>query len=283
MLALLSVFHLLTLCGSEISAVPNSIINAIVGEQVLFPVHNHCGAQYEVTFLTKSPTHAILATWGFNKSDKHPLYENRLERSTKDSVVLYKVQINDTKLYGLQVECYSKTMTETNERLFDLRVFEPVSKPVLTITAKSSTPNITLSCSVSKGNNVTFHLSQSLSGAINRTSDGEELVIDHFSEQEQYVYICTAENPVSNATSDPWTRQQCNGNNSGDHKLLWNIPTIAAPVLLLVLALILYICYKIKLTACAKESMPVLCVTLLGFVLLHNANPVATARLVEGC
>ncbi|XP_067898138.1 signaling lymphocytic activation molecule-like [Heterodontus francisci] len=94
---------------------------------------------------------------------------------------------------------------------------EPVSKPVLTITAKTSTPNITLSCFVSKGNNVTFHWEkQSLSGAINRTSDGEELVIDHVSEQEQYVYICTAENPVSNATSDPWTRQQCNGNNSGE-------------------------------------------------------------------
>ncbi|XP_067897511.1 SLAM family member 5-like isoform X2 [Heterodontus francisci] len=253
MLALLSVFHLLTLCGTEISAVPNSIINAIVGEQVLFPVHNHCGAQYEVTFLTKSPTHAKLATWGFNTSHKHPLYENRLERSTNDSVVLYNVQISDTKLYGLQIDCYSKTMTPTDEKLFDLRVFEAVSKPLMTIICSAS--NITLSCSVAKGNNVIFHWEkQSLSGAINRTYDGAELVIDHVTEQEQYMYRCIADNLISNASSDPWTIEQCNVNNSKDHKLLWNISTIAAPVLLLVLALVAYICYKIKLTASDKEG-----------------------------
>ncbi|XP_067851590.1 SLAM family member 5-like [Heptranchias perlo] len=249
MLPLLSVFHLLTLCGTEISAILSTVINVIVGEQVLFPVHNQCGAEYEIMFQSKSPIRAKLASWRSNNSDRHPLYEDRLQRSTNGSVVLRNVQVNDTKLYGIQFECYSTTV----EILFDLHVFEPVSKPVMTITGNCSTPNITLSCSVSKGTNVTFHWEkQPLSGVINGTYDGTELVIDHVSEQEQY--RCTAENPVSNATSDSWSTELCNRNHSKGQKLSWVIHTIAASLLLLVLVLIVYIRYKITQTAGDKGS-----------------------------
>uniref|UniRef100_UPI00398F43AB SLAM family member 5-like isoform X1 n=1 Tax=Pristiophorus japonicus TaxID=55135 RepID=UPI00398F43AB len=255
MLALLSVFHLLTLCGTEISAVHYTIINVVVGEKVMFPVHNQCGAQYEVSFLSKFPTHTKLASWGLTESDGHPLYKDRLERSTNDSLVLHNVQVNDTKLYGIQFECYSTKIAETKEELFDLRVFEPVSKPVMTITGSCSTPNITLSCSVFKGTNVTFHWEkQSLSGAVNGTYDGSELVIDHVSEQEQYMYRCTAKNPVSNAISDPWTTEQCNSYHSKIQKRLWIMYTTAATVLLFVLILLVYICYKRKQSASHKGS-----------------------------
>ncbi|XP_078420551.1 SLAM family member 5-like [Cetorhinus maximus] len=246
MLTLLSVFHLLTLCETEISAVAKTTINAIVGEQVLFPVHNQCGAQYEITLLAKSPIHAKLASWGFNTFDKQPKYENRLQRSMNDSVMLQNVQINDTNLYGIQFDCYSTTVTETSETLFDLQVFEPISKPLMRRTCSSA--NIILSCSVSKGANVTFHWEKlSFSGTIYRTYDGAELVIGHVIEQEQY--RCIAGNPVSNASSDPWTIDECNRNHSKGQKLPQMIHNVVASVLLLFLILIVYICCKIKPTA----------------------------------
>ncbi|XP_072330732.1 hepatic and glial cell adhesion molecule-like [Scyliorhinus torazame] len=252
MLTLLSVFHLLTLCETEISAVPNTIINVAVGEQVLFPVHNQCGATYEVTLLSKSPTHSKLASWNFNTSYNQPLYENRLKRSRNGSVMLHNVQINDTKLYEIQIDCYS-TMTATREQSFDLRVFEPVSKPLMIITC--STSNITMSCTVSMGTKVTYHWEkQSLAGAIIRTYNGTELVIDHIHEQEQYMYKCIATNPVSMATSTPRIGEECNVNPSKGQKLSWMARNIAASGLLLALITIVYICYKIKPTAGEKGS-----------------------------
>ncbi|XP_041038012.1 natural killer cell receptor 2B4-like [Carcharodon carcharias] len=248
--ALLSVFHLLTLCETEISAVAKTTINAIVGEQVLFPVHNQCGAQYEITLVAKSPIHAKLASWGFNTFEKHAMYENRLQRSMNDSVMLQNVQINDTKLYGIQVDCYSRTVTETSETLFDLQVFEPVSKPLITINCSATI--ITLSCSVSRGTNVTFLWEKSLSGAINTADNGAELVLGHVSEHEQYLYRCIGENPVSNASSDPSIIKQCNRKNAKDRKELHLIS--AAIVWLLALILFVFICYKVKRTARNKAS-----------------------------
>ncbi|XP_078420636.1 SLAM family member 5-like [Cetorhinus maximus] len=248
--ALLSVFHLLTLCETEISAVAKTTINAIVGEQVLFPVRNQCGAQYEITLVAKSPIHAKLASWGSNTSDKQPTYENRLQRSMNNSVMLQNVQINDTKLYGIQFDCYSITVTETSETLFDLQVFEPVSKPLITINCSATI--ITLSCSVSRGTNVTFLWEKSLSGVINTTYNGAELVIEHVSEREQYLYRCIGENPVSNASSDPSIIKQCNRKNAKGWKELHWIS--AAIVWLLALILFVFIRYKVKRTARNKAS-----------------------------
>ncbi|XP_038672491.1 hepatocyte cell adhesion molecule-like isoform X2 [Scyliorhinus canicula] len=245
-LTLHSVFHLLTLCKTEISA--NTVINAAVGEQVLFPVHNQCGAVSEVTFLSKSPINTKLASWSFNTSDKQPLYENRLKRSRNGSVMLHNVQIHDTKLYQIEIECYSTAMTAARQQLIDLRVFEPVSKPLVTTTC--STINATLSCTVSNGTNVTFHWGkQSLSGAINRIHNGTELIIDIVNEQEQFIYKCVAENPVSNATSVPWTMKECNKEPS---KACILLGISIASVWLLVLVLIACICYKMKQIASDK-------------------------------
>ncbi|XP_078058838.1 hepatic and glial cell adhesion molecule-like, partial [Mustelus asterias] len=239
--------HLLTLCETEITAVPDTTTNAIVGEQVLFPVHNQCTALYEATFFIKSPIHTKLASWGFNPFDKRPLYENRLQRSVNDSVKLLNVQITDTKLYQIEINCFDKSKTAAREQLFDLQVFEPVSKPRTKITC--STANVSLSCEVSNGTNVTFHWEKlSLSGAINGTYDGPDLVIDHANEEEQYWYKCIAENPVSNATSDPWTIKECKRKPFKELKILLSIS-----VVLIVLVLIVYF-YKIKRTARDKGS-----------------------------
>uniref|UniRef100_UPI00398EC4C6 uncharacterized protein isoform X4 n=1 Tax=Pristiophorus japonicus TaxID=55135 RepID=UPI00398EC4C6 len=162
-----------------------------------------------------------------------------------------------------------------------MQVFEPVSQPVTEILGNCvSAPNITLSCSVVKGTNVMIHWERlSLSGVISETYDGTVLVIDCVTEQEQHAYRCIAENPVSNASSNRVTADLHNWTNPKDdskldggvsceedtkrlqgdldrlvQKRLWIMYTTAATVLLFVLILLVYICYKRKQSASHKGS-----------------------------
>uniref|UniRef100_UPI00398E99C5 signaling lymphocytic activation molecule-like n=1 Tax=Pristiophorus japonicus TaxID=55135 RepID=UPI00398E99C5 len=115
---------------------------------------------------------------------------------------------------------------------------EQVSQPAVRIIGDCPTPNVTLSCSVCKGTNVTFHWrKQSLTGAIDGTYNGTELMIDRGNEEEQHVYRCIAENLVSNATSDPVQPKLCNGNKDN---LFWMMLLSLIPVSLFVWYSIIY-------------------------------------------
>ncbi|XP_072427871.1 CD48 antigen-like [Chiloscyllium punctatum] len=248
MLTLLSVFNLLILCGTESSAISTIIINATVGDQVLFPVPVHCGSQYEVAFLLTSPINAKLASWGFGTPHKHALYEKRLQIHQNASLALQKVQIYDTGLYEIHIDCYDTAVMETTKTKFDLQVFEPVSKPLITINC--STKNASLSCCVSKGTNVTLYWEiQPMSGPSDRIDDKAELVISPGHEQDKYT--CVVQNPISNATSDLQTLEKCNDQSSTGFVLYISIST--ATVLLFGLVIIIFI-YIAKLTTDDKGN-----------------------------
>ncbi|XP_060690882.1 SLAM family member 5-like isoform X4 [Hemiscyllium ocellatum] len=99
-----------------------------------------------------------------------------------------------------------KSSTLLNLQNFKLPT-EPVSQPLIKIHDNCvNSPNITLSCSVSKGTNVTIYWEKmSLSGVCSKIHAREVLMIDCVSEKEQHEYRCIAENPVSNATSNQVT------------------------------------------------------------------------------
>ncbi|XP_067898121.1 hepatic and glial cell adhesion molecule-like [Heterodontus francisci] len=210
------VFHLFTVCGAVTLVTPNTATAVTVGEQVLFRINHQAGSQYDVTFCSTTPRTTI-ATWAINNSIEaktmHSLYEDRLHWNVSGSVVLCHAQINDSGIYEIEISYYSTDLKSSDKERFELRVFEPVSQPALKIRYDCPTPNITLSCSVSKGTNVTFHWRIESSGAIVGAYNRTDLVIDLGNEQVQHVYRCIAENPVSNATSDPVMPEPCNGNN----------------------------------------------------------------------
>ncbi|XP_060689918.1 hepatic and glial cell adhesion molecule-like [Hemiscyllium ocellatum] len=248
MLTLLSVFNLLILYGTESSAISTIIINATVGDQVLFPLPIHCGSQYEVEFLLKLPINAKLASWSNGTSHKHALYEKRLQIHQNGSLALQKVQINDTGLYEIHINYCDTPMMETTITKFDLQVFEPVSKPLITINC--STENASLGCSVSKGTNVALYWEiQPKSGPSNRIDGEAELVISHGHEQDKYT--CVVQNPISNATSDQQTLEMCNDQSSKGLVLFTYIST--ATILLFGLAIIIFI-YIAKLTTRDKGN-----------------------------
>ncbi|XP_067898122.1 hepatic and glial cell adhesion molecule-like isoform X1 [Heterodontus francisci] len=194
---ILLVFHLFTVCGAVTLVTPNTATEVTVGEQVLFCVNQQ--GQYDVTFCSTPPP-AIIAVWAINNSmgpkTIHPLYEGRLQWNMSGSVVLYNAQINDSGIYEIEISYYSTELKSSDTERFELRVFEPVSQPALKIVGDCLTPNIILSCSVSKGTNVTFHWRKESSGAIDGAYNRTDLVIDRGNEQEQHVYRCIAENPI---------------------------------------------------------------------------------------
>ncbi|XP_038671336.1 uncharacterized protein LOC119975618, partial [Scyliorhinus canicula] len=233
-------FHLFTVCGAVTLASPNTITEVTVGEQVLFHVNIQGEASYDVTFRSKAPN-AILAAWMINNNvssvNMHSLYEGRLQWNMNGSVVLLNIQINDSGPYEIEIHYYSQELKNSDIEGFELLVFEPVSQPDVKIFGDCTTPNITLSCLVSNGTSVTFHWrKESLSGTTDGTFNGTQLAINHGNEEEQHVYWCIAENPVSNAKSNPVRLELCNGNNGG---LYWTI------LLSLLIPVSLCVCYAI--------------------------------------
>ncbi|XP_062902082.1 SLAM family member 5-like isoform X2 [Mobula hypostoma] len=244
MFAVLSALHFLTLCAPEISAQPDRTIDALVGQDVNFPVENQCEDQFVVTFQLLSPVDAVLASRGMNMSGtQHPLYKDRLYWSANGSPVLVNVQVNDSKRYATQIDCYHESSMTTAKQIYDLRVFEPVLKPVITPIWKCPSPNITLSCSVSNGANVTFYWNiLSLSENTNRTFEGPELVVNHENEWKQYTFRCIVKNRVSNASSGLTITELCNEHNFASELCRY----IFAGTLLLVFHLIILNYQKVK-------------------------------------
>ncbi|XP_078063672.1 uncharacterized protein LOC144489690 [Mustelus asterias] len=212
------VFYLFVVYREALRIRPDTITNATAGEQVLFPVQHQGTDPYDVTFSLKFPVPFKILTWKSNKPEKlhivHPLYQHRVG-VYRGFVVLNDVHVNDTGEYEIHIDYYGTELKNRDQITFRMHVFEPVSQPVTAILGNcASSPNITLSCSVSNGTNVTIHWeSVSISGVLHETYGGTVLVTDCATEKEQQVYRCIAENPVSNATSDPVIVSRYNGAN----------------------------------------------------------------------
>ncbi|XP_072894574.1 SLAM family member 6-like [Hemitrygon akajei] len=181
-----------------------------------------------------------------NISDRlHPVYKDRLYWSANGSLVLSNVQVNDSNLYETQIDC---SMT-TTKKIYDLRVFEPGLKPVITQIWKCPSPNITLSCSVSNGANVTFHWEiLFLSENSSRTFDGPELVVNHENEWKQHTFRCIVKNRVSKASSELTITELCSENNFACELCRY----IVAGTLLLLFLLIILNYQKVK--QCAHDE-----------------------------
>ncbi|XP_072330747.1 hepatic and glial cell adhesion molecule-like isoform X1 [Scyliorhinus torazame] len=246
----LFVFCLFIVCGEALNVRTDTINNAIAGEQALFPIQHQGTDQYDVTFRSKSPVAFKIFTWKSNNPEElhivHPLYKHRVVIDG-GFVMLNDVQVDDNGEYEINIDYYGTELKNRDESTFRMQVFEPVSQPETAILGNcKSSSNITLNCFVSNGTNVMMHWEKlSLFGVLNETYDGTLLVIDCVTEEEQYVYRCIAENPVSNATSDPLTVSLYNGANPKGkiHRLMFLVPLVMA-VLAVPVPIILYLLWS---------------------------------------
>ncbi|XP_078065171.1 hepatic and glial cell adhesion molecule-like isoform X2 [Mustelus asterias] len=220
------VFRLFVVYREALRIRPDTVTNVTAGEQVLFPVQYQGTDPYDVNFSLKFPVPFKILKWKSNKPEKldivHLLYQHRVG-IYGGFVVLNDVHVHDTGEYEIHIDYNGSELKNRDQITFRMHVFEPVSQPVTVILGNCvNSPNITLSCSVSRGTNYTIRWEKmSLSGVLNETY-GTVLVIDCATEVEQHVYRCIAENPVSNATSDPVTVSRYNGVNLKAAKGNWS-------------------------------------------------------------
>ncbi|XP_072894529.1 HEPACAM family member 2-like [Hemitrygon akajei] len=225
MWSFIPVCHLFTVCGGMSLASSSSSTEVAVGEKILFSVNLHEKDIYMVRLF--GPPDISIGIWTVNKSvipqNIHNKYEGRVQWNMNASLTLDNVQVNDSGKYTIVIDFLSND-TNNAAKDFNLFVFEPVSQPNVTVVDNCSSPNITLSCLVSSGTDVTFHWRKQ-HGATDDIFNGSELVINRGTDGEQPTYICLAENTVSNATSDPVKTKKCS-----EGTLLWKISFGLIPV-----------------------------------------------------
>ncbi|XP_038672958.1 hepatocyte cell adhesion molecule-like [Scyliorhinus canicula] len=250
------------LCGEALNVKPDAINNAIAGEQALFPIQHQGSDQYDVTFRSKSPVSFKILKWKSNNLEElsfvHPLYKHRVGIH-RGFVMLNDVQVDDTGEYEIHIDYYGTELKNRDESTFRMQVFEPVSQPETAILSNcESSSNITLNCSVSNGTNVMIHWEKlSLSGVLQETYDGTLLVIDCVTGEEQHVYRCIAENPISNATSDRVTVSLYSGAKPKGkrHRLMVLVPlglaVLAVPVP--IIAYLLWSTFFKESTMCMRK------------------------------
>ncbi|KAJ8357968.1 hypothetical protein AAFF_G00047830 [Aldrovandia affinis] len=119
---------------------------------------------------------------------------------------------------------------------FHLQVFECVSKP--NITAECRSNNISLSCSSSRGTEVTYSW-ETVPPAGNGSCVhmGQTMEMYPLPPSESTTYTCTAQNPVSRATSDPIDRGVCSIQQPQDRRWIPAVCGLSAFILTLLLLL----------------------------------------------
>ncbi|XP_078394326.1 hepatic and glial cell adhesion molecule-like isoform X1 [Cetorhinus maximus] len=233
-LGLFAVLHCITLCGAELSASPRSVTNLRVGEDVRFPINHRSDGQYEVTFKRKSPVGLKVLAWNSENPETpyriHPQYRDRVRFQRDVFVEMQGVRFDDEGVYEIQTDYLGNQLRVNDQDLFELRVFEPVSRPMVVITG-----NCNLNCSAPRGTGVTCRWKrQSADGVGDDTFYGAVLPLGNMSELEPHTYRCIAENPVSVEMSGPLTMGLCNGDQDRgprNHWIFFLVPALSLVIL----------------------------------------------------
>uniref|UniRef100_A0A4W3HFA2 Hepatocyte cell adhesion molecule-like n=1 Tax=Callorhinchus milii TaxID=7868 RepID=A0A4W3HFA2_CALMI len=208
-----SVLHCLALHEAARSASLNIVKNVAVKGDVLFPVrHRSRDEKYEVTLRKKWPVALKILGWNSELMVRpltvHPYYTARVHLIKAGIVQFRDVFLNDSGVYELTTDYLGPVLRNNNRDVFEVRVFEPVSQPIIRVS--DAFTNVTLNCSVSKGTGIAFYWKKTTYlESENFTSSGSVLVVKSGCEEQAFEYSCVAENPISQQTSVPVTIKLC--------------------------------------------------------------------------
>ncbi|KAG9331609.1 hypothetical protein JZ751_018638, partial [Albula glossodonta] len=189
-------------CGwteGVVVAAAGSIINVAVGERVLFPVSPE-GNQSVIIEL--SFNNIVMVSWSSRRKvpDVHDLYVHRIDIVESGSMHVNNMQRSDSGLYQMLIRYMSGDHKPSKSLSFQLRVLEPVSKP--NITAECLNGSISLSCFNSQGSEVTYSW-ETLPPCGDDSCVHLGATVEIHPSSESTAHTCTAQNPVSRATSGP--------------------------------------------------------------------------------
>ncbi|XP_042200771.1 hepatocyte cell adhesion molecule-like isoform X3 [Callorhinchus milii] len=198
-------------------AIPDTVTNLSVGQDVQFPVIHDNNMKYEVTARRESPYSIKILGWNSdqpfsigNAHIVHPLYRDRVQLTVNGSLLLKNVHMEDSAEYRIQTNYLGAVLRQRDQLTFHLKVFEPVAQPVVKVTTNCSVPAATLTCSAPNGTNPLLHWEKVLGFAGNTVVyNGTTLHLSNVTGRERDSYTCVAHNPVSQTASEPVTTDLC--------------------------------------------------------------------------
>ncbi|XP_072886339.1 SLAM family member 9-like isoform X1 [Hemitrygon akajei] len=157
------------------------------------------------------------------------------------SLEIRDLQRNDSGDYEVIFAAGSGAENKSTVRL---EVYEPVSGTNITVLKFTGTCELTLTCSVTSGDNTSFRWWRGGEAVVNNTTHhlwghGETLKVHHTTESGAVVYRCEARNPISVDTAQIWLGDVCKLDNSAERSCLsgcWLRATIIAVLLLILLS-----------------------------------------------
>ncbi|XP_078391360.1 CD48 antigen-like [Cetorhinus maximus] len=195
-------------------------VNGSLGQSVPLSMGIPHGSKNDEVEWWQIITNLKIAKWenGIIKYYGREEFKKRNKLHPEDfSLQISDLQREDAGVYEVSVILYSG---DESSRTVQLDVYEPVTGTNIRIDQYTRNCNLTLSCSVNTGDDISFRwwrggeaLGNDSTHHLSKT--GEELQLHLTGEPEDSVYRCEARNPVSEGTAQITLRDVCNGIDPG--------------------------------------------------------------------
>ncbi|XP_005663244.1 SLAM family member 7 isoform X1 [Sus scrofa] len=224
MLASPACFILFLLCqltGPAACGVLKKLVGA-VGGSVTFPLNLSANMIDSIIWVFNTTTFVTIQP---KMADKKALIIVTQQRNKERvdfpnesySLKLSKLKKNDSGAY--RVEIYSSTLQNPLSQEYELRVYEYLSKPKVTVGLQNNnngTCVTNLTCSTEEGEEDVTYSWISLGQANNESYGGSILPISLRREKRDMTFICLARNPISSNSSNPiFAWKLCKGTTGG--------------------------------------------------------------------
>ncbi|KAM4861526.1 SLAM family member 5-like [Thomomys bottae] len=182
------------------------MVNGILEESVTFPLNLQESQQLRSIVWTAKTSVAFIKPGESEKTPvltvTHKKYYGRIKVIAQNyNLVISGLRMEDTGDYKADISIEEDTITQH----YHLQVYRRLGKPKITkslITSMNNTCNVTLVCSVEKGQqNVTYRWSP--------LGEGRVLRVFQTPTDKELTYTCTAWNPVSNNSDSISGQQLC--------------------------------------------------------------------------
>ncbi|XP_078391354.1 SLAM family member 5-like isoform X2 [Cetorhinus maximus] len=233
-------------------------VNGSLGQSVSLSMEISHGSKIDQIEWKRTSPRIKIARWvnGIIKYFGNEEFKKRIKLHPEDfSLQISDLQREDAGVCEVSVTLYSG---DESSRTVKLDVYEPVTGTNIRIDQNRTTCNLTLSCSVNTGDDISFRwwrggeaLGNDSTHHLSKT--GEELQLHFTGEPEDSVYRCEARNPVSEGTAQITLRDVCNAIDPDSSKSSPVIMPVLIPILLFFLLACVFL-YLYMRRAASKEQ-----------------------------
>ncbi|XP_035871144.1 SLAM family member 7 isoform X1 [Phyllostomus discolor] len=211
------IFLLYQLTGSATSRALKELVGAL-GGSVTFPLTHSINSIDSIVWTFNTTTLITIQPKTANNQDTVIVTQNHNKKRVEFphgnySLKLSKLNKNDSGAYHVQI--YSSSLQHPFIQNYELRVYEHLSKPKITMglqNNKNGTCMTNMTCSMEQGGEDVTYSWKSLGQTTNESHHGSILPISWRLGEKDVTFICMARNPISSNSSNPiFARKLCEG------------------------------------------------------------------------